>query len=119
MKRGLLFPLFSSVLLAAVGCTPSQRSPDEIRQETAKATKEAKQDAKAVEQGIKEGLSARTPVNINEAPAEDIEKLPGVDPAIARRIVAGRPYRSSDELVKRHIVTSTEYDRISNKVVAE
>lgn len=109
----------SLALIAAIGCTPSQRNPDEIRQETAKATTEAKQDAKAVVQGIQQGLQNKGPVNINKAPAEDIEKLPGVDPTVARHIVAGRPYDNSDDLVRRHIVSRDEYNRIANQIVAK
>jgi DNA uptake protein ComE-like DNA-binding protein len=115
MKLVLLLPF--ALLLA--GCTPSQRNPDEIRHEAAKATTEVAHDAKAVVQGVSDGLKNHASVNINSAPAADIEKLPGIDAPIARRIVAGRPYASSDELVKRHLVSKSEYDRIASQIVAE
>lgn len=37
-------------------------------------------------------------VDINTAPIEDLQRLPGVGPATAGRIVAGRPFASLDEL---------------------
>ncbi len=37
-------------------------------------------------------------VNVNTASAEQLESLPGIGPALAQLIVAGRPYRSIDEL---------------------
>ena len=58
-------------------------------------------------------------MNINNATPDQLEALPGIDAARARRIIAGRPYRSSDDLVKRHLVTKAEYDRIAGQVVAQ
>jgi DNA uptake protein ComE-like DNA-binding protein len=107
------------ILLLAAGCTPAQRNPDEIRHETAKATSEASRDAKAVVQGVEDGLKSKGTVNINNGTPEQLETLPGIDAARAQRIIAARPYQSSDELVKRHLVAKAEYDRIANQVVAQ
>jgi len=37
----------------------------------------------------------------------------------ARRVTAGRTYANSDELVKRHLIAKSEYDRIATKIVAK
>jgi DNA uptake protein ComE-like DNA-binding protein len=120
MKRTLLCTL-TLALMTSIGCTPAQRNPDEIRQETAKATKEAAQDAKAVVQGIGDGLKSKvgTSVNINSATADQLKTLPGIDDVRARRIIAHRPYDHSDDLVKKHVVSQAEYDRISSQIVAQ
>jgi competence ComEA-like helix-hairpin-helix protein len=39
-------------------------------------------------------------VDINNAPRETIETLPGVGPKLAQEIIAGRPYKTIDELDK-------------------
>jgi DNA uptake protein ComE-like DNA-binding protein len=39
-------------------------------------------------------------VNINSATQAQLETVPGIGPALAGRIIAGRPYRSVDELVR-------------------
>jgi DNA uptake protein ComE-like DNA-binding protein len=122
MKRTLFFAL-SLALLTAIGCTKAQSNPEEIRHDTAKAAAEVKQDAKAVLQGVKEGLKnnvqTKGQVDINSATPGQLEALPGIDAAHARRIIAGRPYDSSSDLMKRHVVTKAEYDRIEPQVVAQ
>jgi DNA uptake protein ComE-like DNA-binding protein len=118
MKLALFFPL-TLALLAAIGCTQAQRSPDAIRQDAAKAASEAKEDAKAVVHGVEDGLKSKGQVNINSATREQLEALPGIDAARAQRIIAARPYQDSDELLKRHLVAKAEYDRISSQVVAQ
>ena len=115
MKRTLLY---MSVLTLAMGCTTESRSPDAIRQDTAKATAEATRDAKAVAEDVVDGLREKGPININKAKESDLDALPGLDTATADKIIAGRPYTSSIELVKRHIISKGEYDRIANKIVA-
>ena len=38
--------------------------------------------------------------NVNTAPSEDLELLPGVGPSLAQRIVQGRPYNTVDDLLR-------------------
>lgn len=111
--------LCSVGLFAVLGCTPEKRSPDAIREETAHATQEAARDAKAVAQGVVEGLRQKGPININKAAQDDLETLPGVDADLAGKIIAGRPYKNSAELLHRHIVSKSEYDKIADKVKAQ
>lgn len=106
-------------ILVLTGCRPSNPSPDTIRQDTAKATHNAVQDAKAVGQGVWDGLKKSKTVNINTASADQLEKLPGIDEARARRIVRDRPYDRADDLVKKGVIPQAEYDRISGQVATK
>jgi DNA uptake protein ComE-like DNA-binding protein len=106
--------LFVSIVLA--GCTARDRSPDAIREQTARATSTAARDAKAVVQGVVEGAKQQRTININRSSAEDLKSLPGIDEAAAHRIIQNRPYSDSYDLVKRHIISHQEYDRISGKI---
>ena len=47
----------------------------------------------------KEKAAAAT-VDLNKATVEELEELPGVGPATAKKIVAGRPYTKVDDLAK-------------------
>ena len=108
--------LFVAVVLA--GCTRHDPSPDEIREQTAHATSTAARDAKAVVQGAVEGVKQQHTMNINSSSADDLRSLPGIDEAAAHRIIENRPYSDSSELVKRHIISHEEFDRISGKIEA-
>ena len=56
------------------------------------------------------------PININSATLKDLESLPGFGPARARKIVAGRPYASVEDLKVRKVVPLKTYDRIRNQI---
>jgi DNA uptake protein ComE-like DNA-binding protein len=71
-----------------------------------------------VVQGVVEGVKQQRTININRSSADDLRSLPGIDESAAHRIIANRPYSDSYELVKRHIVSRDEYDRISGKIEA-
>jgi hypothetical protein len=110
--------LFTLALIPLAACTPEKRSPDAIREDTARVTSEATRDAKAVAKGVVEGLREKGPVNINKASEQDLESLPGIGETTARRIVDGRPYDSGSDLVKKHLISREEYNRIASKIVA-
>ena len=115
VKRPALILLVPLVL---AGCTAHERSPDEIRKQTARATSTAARDTKAFVQGVVEGVKQQRTININRSSIEDLKSLPGIDDAAAKRIVEQRPYSDSYDLVKRHIISRKEYDRISGKIEA-
>lgn len=104
------------VPLILAGCTANDRSPDQIRKQTARATATAARDTKAIVQGVVEGVRQQRTININHASVDDLKSLPGIDDALAKRIVERRPYSDSYDLVKRRIVSRKEYDRISGKI---
>jgi DNA uptake protein ComE-like DNA-binding protein len=106
-------------LSACVGCTQPSQNPEQLREKTANATAEMKRDAQAVASGIREGWSRDKPLDLNSATKDDLRSLPGITDAKADRIVAGRPYAQPDDLVTRRILPKSEYDQISDRIVAK
>lgn len=55
-------------------------------------------------------------VNINSAGQGELEGLPGIGPATAGKIVAGRPYQNVSELVEKKIVGQKVFDQIKDNI---
>jgi DNA uptake protein ComE-like DNA-binding protein len=115
------YSLLVALALLFVGITActNKDNPDEIRERTADATATMRRDTKAVVEGVKEGMGRDKTVNINKASREDLLSLPGVTEREADRIIADRPFGDTHELVTRHVLSDAEYDKISDRVIAE
>jgi competence protein ComEA len=57
-------------------------------------------------------------IDINSAAAADLKMLPGVSDTDAAKIVHGRPYSDTSQLVSRKVVSEATYDKIKDRVVA-
>ena len=58
-------------------------------------------------------------VDLNSATAEQLKALPGVSEADSTKIIRGRPYADKSQLVSRHVLSETTYDKIKDHVVAK
>jgi DNA uptake protein ComE-like DNA-binding protein len=116
LRLSFSLAIFLVILLPA--CTQQQRTED-LKEKTAQATAEAKRDTKAIVAGIREGWSRDKPLDINSATKDQLVTLPGITAPLADRMLAGRPYKDPAELVTRHILRKTTYDKIADRLVAK
>ncbi|HEX3570984.1 MAG TPA: helix-hairpin-helix domain-containing protein [Acidobacteriaceae bacterium] len=116
--QSLVSVLSLALVLAGIVACDTKDNPDEIRRRTADATESVRRDAKAMAEGVKEGMGRQKTLNINKASREELLDLPGISEHQADRIIAGRPFDNADDLVKRHILSDTEYDKIRDRVIA-
>lgn len=89
----------------------------------AKATTAHAKAKTAVQKAADKSETARTTakaaaqlLNINTAPLDKLEALPGVGDKYAQAIVDGRPYQATDDLAKKKIVPDSVYNKISKLV---
>ena len=101
--------LGSSLLLQGCNaCYSRSNNPEQVREATANATAEIKNDTKAIAQGVRDGLrrpSADKPLDLNTASKGQLTSLPGISDDTAERIAANRPYRTPHDLLDRRLVT--------------
>jgi competence protein ComEA len=60
--------------------------------------------------------NSKTKVDVNSADVKTLETLPGIGPTLADRIVAERPYHSTDDLAKVKGLSKSKVDAIQNQI---
>lgn len=75
---------------------------------------------KVLSQSVFDGAKAQMALaNINTATADDLAKtLPGIGKARSDKIVAGRPYKTPQDLVTKGIITQDVFDKVKDLVVS-
>jgi DNA uptake protein ComE-like DNA-binding protein len=99
------------LMTVALGFAAAPQSASTQSTTTTKTTTTRKHSSSS-----KESSSAK--LDINSASQQELEALPGIGPATSAKIVQGRPYRAKSDLLKRKVVSRSEYDKIKDEIVA-
>jgi DNA uptake protein ComE-like DNA-binding protein len=99
----------------------ADKAAAEARVAAANAEREASDVAAGVKAGLHNGKGGGNSggLDLNSATRADLETLPGVTVATARRIEANRPYDTPHDLVRKGVVSQAKYDRIAGDVVTK
>lgn len=63
--------------------------------------------------GIEGGESQ---INLNTASASELDSLPGIGPVTSQKIIEGRPYNSTDELLAKKVVSQSVFEKIKERI---
>ena len=58
------------------------------------------QELKGIQEQTKKGESRQTMLDINKASKDELMSIKGIGPVLAERIIAGRPYKDVEDLLK-------------------
>ncbi len=90
----------------------------DVTKDAALKTADASKDAAVKTRNAFKPPDTQMIVDINSANPYQLKSLPGIgDPQIAK-IVAGRPYKSKSDLVRKNVLSEDAYDRIKDTIVA-
>lgn len=68
-------------------------------------------------EGIVAGVTVSGTVDINTASEAELDKLSGIGPVTAQKIIEGRPYSSVEELLTKKILNKSVYEKNKDKLV--
>jgi DNA uptake protein ComE-like DNA-binding protein len=57
-------------------------------------------------------------IDINSASPAELQQLPGIGEALAKKIIENRPYKRKDELVQKKVIPGPTYEKIKDQVIA-
>jgi competence ComEA-like helix-hairpin-helix protein len=87
-----------SAILKHIGIW-SESDPDRIAELRAKQRSED-QELKGLQNQVKKAPLPQSLLDLNTASKKELQSIKGIGPVLAERIIAGRPYRTVDDLLK-------------------
>lgn len=105
-----------SAILKRVGIW-SECNPDQIAELRSKQRSED-QELKELQGQVKKTLSPKNVLDLNTASKEGLQSIKGIGPVLAERIIAGRPYRAVDDLLKVKGISAKTLEKVRPYVAA-
>lgn len=107
--------LETSAMLKRVGIW-SESDPDRIAELRAKQRSEER-ELQEVQNQVTKAKSPQGLLDLNTATEKELQSIKGIGPVLAERIIAGRPYRTVDDLLKVKGIGPKRLEKIRAHVV--
>ncbi|MBW2106551.1 MAG: helix-hairpin-helix domain-containing protein [Deltaproteobacteria bacterium] len=110
-----LHDIETSAMLKRIGIW-SESDPDRIAQLRAKQRSE-EHELQEIQTQVKKAESPQGSLDLNTATKKELQSIRGIGPVLAERIIAGRPYKTVDDLLKVKGIGSKKLEKICAYVV--
>jgi competence protein ComEA len=107
--------LETSAMLKRVGIW-SESNPDRIAEYRAKQRGEDR-ELQEIKNQVTKPKSPQGLINLNTATEKELQSIKGIGPVLAKRIIAGRPYRTVDDLHKVKGIGPKTFENIQSYIV--
>ena len=105
----------TSAMLKRIGIW-SESDPDRIAEFRAEQRSED-QELKNLQSQVKKAKSPQDSLDLNTATEKELQSIKGVGPVLAKRIIAGRPYKIVGDLLKVKGIGPNKFEKIRPYVV--
>jgi len=85
-------------------------------QESASTAKESSAPASFYDSRTIISEASNALININSASLKELDKLPGIGPVYAQKIIDHRPYSDTSELKSKKVVPNATFEKIKDKI---
>ncbi|MBI5205759.1 MAG: helix-hairpin-helix domain-containing protein [Nitrospirae bacterium] len=89
----------------------SESDPDRIAELRANQRSEDR-ELKELQNQAKKTQSPKSMLDLNTASKKELQSIKGIGPILAERIIAGRPYRTVDDLLKVKGISPKKFETI-------
>ncbi len=116
--RSVVLLLAAMLLMAPFAASAKSEDNDTAKAEAKSSAESAAESAKSGEQAA-EAQPATKKININKATAKELESLPGIGPALSKRIIEGRPYKTIEDIKKVKGIGEKTFEKIKDKITVK
>ena len=99
----------------------AKQASKQLADKADQAAKDLEHKAEIVKEGVKQGWNqeASTRINLNSASKADLQSLPGINQEDARKIINGKPYANTNDLLSKGIVSRNEFGKIQSRITVK